>query len=270
MLHLEAHGDVTRLAFTSAASRLMGFGVSAYAVRGVLVDCGFPTVRKELLGWIAEHRPEGVILTHWHEDHAGNAVALADIDVPIQATPATERWLRGYGPIGWYRRVCWGSPTDLTGPLRPFEHPALTVVPAVGHSEDHHVVWDAERETVFGGDLFVGVKVRIAHDDEDPRAQVAAIRRVAALSPRRYFDGHRGLLEDPVTQLLAKAAWIEEMVGAIEDRAHRGWGEAAIRDDVLGSEDRMGMVSRGHYSRLNFVRSVLATMAGSTGAGARE
>lgn len=259
MLHLEAHGDVTRLAFTSVTSRLMGFGVSAYAVRGALVDCAFPGVREDLLGWVAAHQPAGVILTHWHEDHAGNASSLAALGVPMQMLESTESRVRAFGHIGWYRRLCWGVPSDLSVAVRPFSHPALDLLPATGHSDDHHVVWDAERETMFGGDLFIGVKVRIAHLDEDPRTQVDSLRRVVALRPRRFFDGHRGLLPDAVVQLTAKADWIEAMIGAIEEGARRGWPVKVIRNEVLGREDRMGIVSRGHYSRLNFVRNVLAS-----------
>ena len=36
--------------------------------------------------------------------------------------------------------------------------------------------WDAERETVFGGDLFLGVRVRVAHPGEDPRQLARSVR----------------------------------------------------------------------------------------------
>lgn len=270
MLRLETHGDVTQLAFSTLTSRAMGFGVSAFLVRGVLVDSGFPAVRSDLVAWLGRARPEGALLTHWHEDHAGNADELATHGIAVGMPPGTESRLRAFGHIGFYRRACWGMPRDLRGPVRPFAHPNLALLPALGHSEDHHVVWDEERETVFGGDLFIGVKVRIAHHGEDMRAQVDSLRRVAALRPRRFFDAHRGLLTDATTLLLAKADWIEGTIAAIEDRARRGWDAKAIRNDVLGREDHMGIVSRGAYSRMGFVCSVLDSMPGSTGAGARE
>jgi hypothetical protein len=109
----------------------------------------------------------------------------------------------------------------------------------------------------------LGVKVRIAHETEDLRTQVTSLRRIAALRPRRFFDGHRGLLPGPVAQLTAKADWIEGTIAAIEERARRGWDAVAIRNDVLGREGWMGIVSRGHYSALNFVRNVVRTMPGA-------
>jgi glyoxylase-like metal-dependent hydrolase (beta-lactamase superfamily II) len=257
MLRPERHDDVTRLAFTSVPSRLMGFGVSAFVVRGALVDCAFAGVRRDLRAWLAAARPDGLMLTHWHEDHAGNVQDVAAAGLAIAMPPGTEERVRAFGRIQWYRRACWGVPTDLRAPVVPFGHDVLRFVATPGHSPDHHVVWDPERDTVFGGDLFIGVKVRIAHHDEDLRAQVASLRAVAELRPRRFFDAHRGAIDDPVGQLRAKADWIEATIAAIEDRARRGWDERRIRDDVLGREDRMGIASRGAYSRLQFVRNVL-------------
>lgn len=240
----------------------MGYSVSAFVTRNVLIDTGFPRVAGALRRWLDATRPAGAILTHAHEDHAGNAELLARRGVPIRCAPETLEALRDPRPIGWYRRVCWGSATPLRSEVSPFENEALHLLPARGHSPDHHIVWDPERETVFGGDLFIGVKVRIAHPGEDIRGQLPALRSVIALEPRRYFDAHRGLLEDPVDQLRAKAAWMEDMIGEIERRAAAGWDERAIRDAVLGPEDRTGWASRGDYARINFVRGVLGSGGG--------
>ncbi|MEX2181456.1 MAG: MBL fold metallo-hydrolase [Gemmatimonadaceae bacterium] len=260
MLRAISHGDVVQLELSSVASRLMRYGVSAYVTRGVLIDTGFPDVGREVSAWLDANPVEGCLVTHAHEDHAGNIERLARRGVPIGVAPDSITIARVPGPIGLYRRICWGVPEPLRAPITPFAHPALELRPARGHSSDHHVVWDAERETLFGGDLFIGVKVRIAHRGEDLRAQVGALRDVIALKPRRVFDGHRGILADPIADLCAKADWIEETIAAIEDRARRGWSERAIRDDVLGREDLTGIASAGDYSRLNFVQSVVGTM----------
>jgi glyoxylase-like metal-dependent hydrolase (beta-lactamase superfamily II) len=132
-----------------------------------------------------------------------------------------------------------------------------------GHSSEHHVVWDAERETVFGGDLFLGVKVRVTHPwpREDVRAQIASIRKVIALHPKRYFDGHRGLVRDPVAQLTAKADWTEETVCKIDGLVERGLTDREIVNVVFRGEDRWSVVTQYDYSRRNYVGSVRATRA---------
>lgn len=263
MLEIIPHGDVTELRFSSWSSRAMRYGVSAFAIRGVLIDTGFPDVGAELESWVSRARPSGGIITHAHEDHGGNVPRLAARGLPMHLAPDTTVQLRAPERIGWYRRVCWGSPRALTHDIAPFEHDALKLIPARGHSADHHVVWDAERGTVFGGDLFIGIKVRIAHHNEDLGAQVHALREIAALQPERFFDAHRGPVESPTAMLTAKADWLEETIAVIEQQIRDGRDDAAIRTAVLGREDLTGIFSFGDYSRLNFVRSVRHAMAPS-------
>lgn len=260
MITITRHGDVTRLRMSSWRSRLVGYDVSAYLVRGALVDTGFPAVGRELEQALDGLRPDGVLVTHEHEDHAGNVARLARRGLPVGAAPETVDALRAVPPIGFYRRYTWGAMTPLDhAPLAPFDHDALRLVPTPGHSPDHHVVWDAERGTLFGGDLFLGVRVRVAHPGEEPRRLVASLRAAAALSPERLFDAHRGLIPNPAALLAAKADWLEETIAAIDCRTAEGWSDDAIRREVLGAEGMIGYFSMGNYSKTNFVRAVRRT-----------
>lgn len=261
MLRATVHGDVTRLRCSSWTSRLLGLDVSAYVVRGVLIDCGFPAMGAELARWLDEARLDGAMITHAHEDHAGNVDRLVAHGLPVGLPTETLERLRRPAPVGLYRRLCWGTPRALPRDPEPFAHERLTLLATPGHSTDHHVVWDPERETVFGGDLFMGVKVRVAHVDEDIRTQVIQLRMVAALAPRRYFDAHRGPVERPVEALRAKAQWIEETIGLIEQRAAAGDSARAIERAVLGAGDTTGRISRGDYAKRNLIASVLERRA---------
>jgi glyoxylase-like metal-dependent hydrolase (beta-lactamase superfamily II) len=262
MVEVERHGDVTRLHFSSPRSRLVGYAVSAYVVDGVLVDTGFPAVRADVARLLDELRPRGAVVTHEHEDHAGNVELIARRGVPLGASAATLAAVRDVGGIGLYRHFTWGAMPPLRSAVERFDPAPLALVPAPGHSPDHHVVWDAARETVFGGDLFLGVKVRVAHHDERPRLLARSLRAVAGLRPRRLFDAHRGLVERPAAALRAKADWLEEMIGRIEWRVAQGWGDRAIRREVLGPEEPTGYFSLGEYSRTSFVRAVRRELAG--------
>jgi glyoxylase-like metal-dependent hydrolase (beta-lactamase superfamily II) len=267
MLEVSVHDDVTRLRCSTRASRALGLDVSAYVARGVLVDTAFPDVGHELEDWLATARLEGALVTHYHEDHAGNVGRLVARGLPVGMAPETLARIRAPRPIGMYRRICWGSAAALPRDPEPFAHEGLQPVPAPGHTTDHQVVWDAARETVFGGDLFLGVKVRIAHPGEDIRGQAAVLRRIAALRPRRFFDAHRGPVEHPVDALLAKAQWIDELVGAVERRADEGRDSGTIARETLGAGDLTGWFSRSDYSKRNVIESILATRGAGPPAG---
>ncbi len=261
MLREERHDDVTRLMFESWRSRSMSFSVSVYAVRGAMIDTAFPDVRRELGAWMDAHNPTGAIVTHYHEDHAGNVEQLATRGMPMWIARETLAKVRVPEPILAYRHWCWGSQPPLVSPVIPFTHPSLELIHTPGHSTEHHVVWDAERETIFGADLFLGVKVRVTHPwpREDVRAQIASIRKVIALKPKRYFDAHRGLVPGAIAQLTAKADWTEETVGKIDALVELGLSDREIVKTIFRGEDKWSFVTQYDYSRRNYVASVRAT-----------
>lgn len=226
-------------------------------VRGVLIDTGFPAVRRELLAAVRELRPRGAIVTHWHEDHAGNAPSLAAAGLPLHMQEGCEATLRARPPIGFYRRSIWGRPPQLSVSLETFDPAPLVVVPTPGHTADHVVVWDEEHRIVASGDLFLGVKVRVAHAHEAPATLLRSLRTVARLEPRILLDAHRGVVENPVPMLRAKISWMEETIGAISALAMAGADELEIQHRVLGTEALVGRVSFGEYSKLSLVRAVL-------------
>jgi glyoxylase-like metal-dependent hydrolase (beta-lactamase superfamily II) len=257
MLSVRDHGAVRQLEMSSRASRLAGYKVSAFLHRGILIDTGFPRARADLARWLDQNPVSGAIVTHWHEDHAGNAPLLLERGVPLTIGEATLARIVDPKPVPPYRRVVWGPPRPLGGAPKPATH-GFRLIPTPGHSDDHLAVFDPEDGTVFLGDLFLGVKAAAVHPTEDPRVMVESLRRVLALQPARVFDAHRGLLDDAPGLLGAKIRWLEAAIERIEGLARRGESPAAIRQAVLGPEAGIAWFSGGEMSKANFVRSVLA------------
>jgi glyoxylase-like metal-dependent hydrolase (beta-lactamase superfamily II) len=256
MIEVIRHDDVQRIRMWTRRSVSVGYDVSAYLVRRILVDTGFRHVAGDLVRTLAELRPRGVIVTHWHEDHAGNAPRLAASHMPVWIADYTERKLRERPRVKLYRHWTWGRPLGLNGDISRLDPAPLHVIPTPGHSADHHIVFDAETATIFSADLWLGVKVRVMGATENPYEIIASLTKAIALKPRRMFDAHRGMVDKPVDALQAKRAWLEETVGAIERRLDAGDSERAIVRSVLGGEERTAFVSQGEYSRRNLVRTV--------------
>jgi glyoxylase-like metal-dependent hydrolase (beta-lactamase superfamily II) len=256
---------VQRLALSNWQGRAAGYEVSAYVMRDVLVDTGFPRVRRELVSAVRTLAPRGAIVTHWHEDHSGNAPALADLGIPIVMHPSCEATLRERPHVAFYRWSIWGRPQRLTAAVTTFDPAPLEIIATPGHTRDHQVVWDAERGIVASGDLFLGVKVRVAHEHESPSTLVASLRKVLALEPRLLLDAHRGVVENPAMVLRAKIAWMEETMGEIRRLAETGANAREIRRRVLGGESLVGWVSFGEYSKISLVNAVLGETSTVTG-----
>jgi glyoxylase-like metal-dependent hydrolase (beta-lactamase superfamily II) len=126
-----------------------------------------------------------------------------------------------------------------------------------GHSPDHVSVWDAERRILVSGDLFLGVKVRVAHRSESPRRLLESLRVAAALEPRLLLDAHRGPIVDPMQKLRAKIAWLGETIESVTARSAAGATPREIARQLLGRETVIGYASLGEYSKIAFVQAVL-------------
>jgi glyoxylase-like metal-dependent hydrolase (beta-lactamase superfamily II) len=261
MIRLEHYGDVTRLRMSTWRTRSIGYEVSAYVTRRILIDSGFPDVGRDLASALDQFRPDGAIITHAHEDHGGNVGLLARRGIPLDISAQSLDELRAGPRIRLYRRYTWGQPRPFTDAFTPFLPAPLQTFPAPGHCPDQRMVWDAERETLFSADLWLGVHVKVMHHEEDPRQLVRDLRAAAELHPQRMFDAHRGPVRDPVRALIEKADWLEEAISAIERRIGQGWSDRVIRRAVLGREEWAGFVSRGEYARANLVRNVRAGTA---------
>ena len=255
----EVEPGVRRLRMRSWRGALVGYDVSAYLLGDVLVDTGFPRGGRALSTAVDALRPRGAVVTHWHEDHAGSAPALATRGVPLVMHAECEALLRERPRIRLYRREVWGHTAPLRSKLVGFDVAPLELIETPGHSADHLAVWDPERRILASADLFLGVKVRVAHEeDESPRTLVASLRRAAALEPRLLLDAHRGPVRDAAAQLRAKAEWNEEQIGKIEQLAAIGASEREIVRRLFGGESLVGWVSGLEYSRRGFVRAVLS------------
>jgi glyoxylase-like metal-dependent hydrolase (beta-lactamase superfamily II) len=147
----------------------------------------------------------------------------------------------------------------VESPGSNFDPSPLELLHTPGHSADHHVVWDPERETLFAADLFLGIRVRVARPLEDPRALLRSLRQVAALRPREMWDAHRGRIPDPSSALTAKANWLEALIERVMARIRAGEGDARIAQRELGRPAVVDRITFGDLSRVNLVRAIRRT-----------
>ena len=147
----------------------------------VLVDTGAPGMAARILAAATKRygdgaRPEAILLTHGHTDHAGSAAPLAEAwNVPIYAHPLELPYLTGKskyppkdptvgGAMALVSRVFPMDVTDLSGLMQPL--PDGGVVPGLpgwkwhftpGHAPGHVSYFNAEKSMLLAGDAFATV-----------------------------------------------------------------------------------------------------------------
>ena len=257
MIDTAEYDDVLALRLTWWRSRLVGYAVHVYVVRNVLIDTGFPAVARDVLTIVREQGVRGAIVTHQHEDHAGNVEALARAGIPLGIDRHTHEAVAVHHPIGLYRHFTWRAMPPLRSRFEPFVDAALIPLHTPGHCIDHHVVWDNRTSTLFAGDLFLGVKVKVAHPYEDPRRQVESLRAMIERRPERMFCAHRGLVGKPIRALAAKADWMEATIARVDAMSGAGASATEIRDRLFGRRGWTHWFSAGDYSPDNFVRAIM-------------
>ncbi len=262
MLLEEQWGPVTILRMTRTLLGRPVRWVNAYYLDGLLIDSGPYYTRRELLNAARRLGVQQVYVTHEHEDHCGGDGALyAGLGLVPQSGVATVAHLIAPPRIHRYRKIVWGDaqPTPAQAVSRvDTDNYHFEVIPTPGHSPDHTVLHEPTRGWVFSGDLYLHERAKYIRTDENLAALIDSLRRVAALEPTVLFCAHAGVIEAPGEAIARKLAYWEEMRAKVAALEAQGEPLAEVSATVLGPEGPMTRFSRGHISKLNLTRALVA------------
>jgi len=236
--------------------------VFAFRVGRTLVDTGLTGASRAVVDWARAGGAAHAILTHHHEDHAGNAHALAEAGVSVRATSATRRLLQRPLPLPFYEHLAWGKPPAASPDLLPtrveIDGEWAEVIPAPGHCVDQVCLWMPSRGWCFSGDVFLSERVRLFRRDEDFAATVSSLRQLASLPIESLFCAHRPRVAGGQAALRAKLDHLLELEAQVRHFHALGHPPAVIvRDLRLPRGSTFERLSLGDASAENLVRSVL-------------
>ncbi len=268
MLKLHNHGPVTRATMARTAFGQPLYTVEIYCVDGWLIDTGPPATSAEIVRFARERAVRGNVNTHQHEDHAGGDAALCQaLGLVPRAPELTVPFLAAPPKIEFYRRLIWGQPRPVRaepiGEWLETEHHRFQAIPTPGHCPDHACLLDPDQGWLFSGDLFLGERVKYLRADEDAQAELDSLRHVLTLDFETLFCSHAGAVPDGKTAIRRKLDYWEDIQGRAREMAQAGWRLEAIRDKLLGPEGRLTPITRGHFSKLNLIRSLVSGQATS-------
>lgn len=222
--------------------------VWTYYVDGLLVDTGSRHMQREVLAQYAPYPIEQIALTHFHEDHAANAAALArQHHCPVVCGPLTAQRIEQPYHLLPYERYWFGAieacsaavgiDVQATFPqLIHTAHYTFTTIPTLGHSDDHFVLLEANEGWLFSGDFYVG-NLKVFRQGENIYQQIDAARQVLTLNFDTLFCGHRPTLSNGKAAVQRKMDYLQRIVDQSLIGQRRGLSEAAIVRSLGMRED---------------------------------
>ena len=243
--------------------RLMS--VVVYHVDGLLVDAGYARARRELAAALSGLEIGACVLTHHHEDHSGNGAWLRrSAGVTPMAHPAARSFLSDAMRLQPYRRFFWGTPEPFVplpvGSVVETKRHRFEVVDLSGHCRDMIGLHEKERGWLFPGDLFVMERPTHFMPNDEYEGIVRSLRRALSLDFGALLCAHSPRLDDGKRALRAKLEFLEDLGGRAAFLLGRGRPPEAVRDELLGGEDYISWFTGGHFSKINLIRSIAASL----------
>lgn len=262
----ELGSGMTAFRLHSRWTRLLGFESSFFLLGDLLIDTGFPHAASVVLKALESREIRAILCTHQHEDHTGNAAAIARRHgCPVYLRHPELRWTEGVAEMNVYRRLFWGKIEYYEALEMPdqleWEGGKLEIIPTPGHSISHVSMLDDASGTVFTGDLYVAGGASAVMVQEDLCELSESLLRVAAAKPRRLLSGHGLDLENPAPLLRSKAEAIARTAEEARELMSRGMSSQAAGWKVFPRGHLKDMIFRlgteGEFSRRNFIESAL-------------
>ncbi len=227
-----------------------------YYYRNLLIDTGCPHTAREVRELISSREVKAVLLTHYHEDHAGGASLFENVYAPEKSLEL----LRRPPELPEYRKIIWGQPKSIEAiPLdeeMEFDGVAVEVIDTPGHSFDH--VSFLIDDKLFTGDVIGSKRVLIAMKEENYREIIDSVKKILSLDFEKAYGGHVILTRREVEEFLNHLVNLRRRV---EELSCEGRGVEEIVNLLLSGVPQkvlmMEQMSNMEWARANLVRSLL-------------
>lgn len=236
--------------------------VYSFHVDGVLIDTGAQSLNEQLIPFFEKADFDQVMLTHFHEDHTGNAAYLqrhreTPIFIHQMSTHLTEQSVR----IPVYRKAFWGEPGAFQSqPLsKTFvsRNDAWEVIETPGHTKDHVSFYNKDRGAIFTGDLYITPKVKLVHIEENIVSTLESLKKILAYDFEHMYCCHAGYVKDAKKWIQLKINYLEEIEGKILALSEQGKDIHEITAELFPTPYPIITASNTEWSPIHMVRNFL-------------
>lgn len=234
-----------------------------YHLADTLIDTGPPNQWPEVKTFVDQSNVQRLLLTHYHEDHSGNAQRIADHCGLLPFAPElTQAYLSKSYHTPLFQSLIWGYPRQaVTQPLPERLEISgmgeMQVIPAPGHTPDLHCFFMPQQGWLFSGDLYIASKLKYLYAGENLEQLMLSIQRVLSLDFQVVFCPHKGIDPQGREGLQRKLHFLIELAADAQRLHQKGLSVSEIRDRTIGKEDTVAYLTRFGLSKRNLIKAAL-------------
>lgn len=233
VINLKKFGKVEAFELGYGFLRKPVMNVHFFVVDDVCIDTAQSLMRKHFLDIISDRKISQVLLTHFHEDHSGNAAAVQKAKkAPVFGHPVTvQKMKEGFGILP-YQYYMWGPAEKLDmKPLPPvIESHSLSLIPVhtPGHSQDHTSFLEKNEGWLFSGDLYLAPRIKYFRADENMEDTIRSLQTILKLDFQTLFCAHNPEPTEGKKKIREKLEFLKNFYGQVATLYQGGLNEKEI------------------------------------------
>jgi glyoxylase-like metal-dependent hydrolase (beta-lactamase superfamily II) len=234
-----------------------------YRIGDTLIDSGPTNQWRVIRRQLAPLTIKRLLITHHHEDHAGNAARIGALKnlTPWAPQLGREKIARGYR-TPWLQKIIWGSPIPANTRPLPEVLPlagggSIVPVHTPGHARDLTCFFLPKQKYLFSGDMYLSRSLKMLRADEDLGLLMSSLKTLLALDFEVLFCPHNGIVEQGKQALQDKFDNLQRLCLDAADLQRQGMAPAQILIRLLGPEDALARLTRGNISKMNLIRQAI-------------
>ena len=244
----------------------INLAVYFFSLPEIYIDSAQSTMQNKFKEIANKDKPKFCLLTHYHEDHSGNAYLLqSQFKTKIVTHRKSANHLEKEFKMLSYEKIIWGKLHPLKPDLfydenRYFETSKykFKVIHTPGHSEDSVCLLEVNRGWIFTGDLFISQKPKYLRREENIYQILNSLKLISKADFEVLFCAHKGIVKDSPKRLVnEKIENIEKIIYETKRLYKKGLSPKKIRNILLGREDLTSFLTFFDFCKINLIESIL-------------
>ena len=257
---ISSHGNV-EMANGTVQFQAVKLNVYTFFTDGMLIDTGSYSLRKQFKPFFQSLPIEKVVLTHFHEDHTGNAYLFNERYIPIYMHDLMRESCEQKATYPLYRKLFWGKrPSFKATPITNHfvtEHSSWRTIHTPGHAADHVCYYNETTGQLFTGDLYVTPKTKLILRDESIPQIMRSIETILPLHIEEMYCNHAGFVKDGKQALTRKLDYLKEIEEKVISLHDEGRSVEEITSILYPKKFPIITLSGGEWDSQHIVTSIL-------------